>query len=156
MGESPEMRQAVAADAAAIRALTREAYAKWVRVIGREPKPMTADYVAAVRNHRFDLLHLDGRLVALIETIAAVDHLLIENVAVSPACQGRGLGRRLVAHAERLAASHGHAEIRLYTNKMFVENIRLYRRLGYRIGREEAFGGGVIVHMSKRVPAFDD
>ena len=155
MGESLEMRQAVGADAAAIRALTREAYAKWVPVIGREPKPMTADYVAAVRNHRFDLLHLDGRLVALIETILGIDHLLIENLAVSPACQGRGLGRRLVAHAERLAASHGHAEIRLYTNQMFEENVQLYRRLGYRVDREEAFSGGVIVHMSKRVPAAD-
>ena len=30
-----ELRQAVAADAPAIRELTREAYAKWVPVIGR-------------------------------------------------------------------------------------------------------------------------
>jgi ribosomal protein S18 acetylase RimI-like enzyme len=155
VSEALEMRQAVAADAAAIRALTREAYAKWVPLIGREPKPMTADYVQALRNHRFDLLHLDGKLVALIETILEADHLLIENVAVSPACQGRGLGRRLIAHAEQLAASHGHAEIRLYTNQMFAENVELYRRLGYRVDREEAFSGGAIVHMSKRVPAFD-
>jgi hypothetical protein len=38
-----ELRQATAADAGAIRDLTREAYAKWVPLIGREPKPMTAD-----------------------------------------------------------------------------------------------------------------
>ena len=155
MSEALEMRQAVAADAAAIRALTREAYAKWVPLIGREPKPMTADYAQALRNHRFDLLHLDGRLVALIETIAGVDHLLIENVAVSPDCQGRGLGRRLMAHAERLAAAQGHAEIRLYTNQRFAENVEFYRRLGYRVDREEAFSGGIVVHMSKRVPAAD-
>jgi hypothetical protein len=30
-----ELRQAVAADAAAVRALTRAAYAKWVPLIGR-------------------------------------------------------------------------------------------------------------------------
>ena len=34
------MRQAVAADAAAVRALTREAYAKWVAVTGRSWKSM--------------------------------------------------------------------------------------------------------------------
>ena len=150
------LRQAVAADASAVRELTRDAYAKWVPLIGREPKPMTADYDAAIRNHRIDLLYLEGELAALIETIPEADHLLIENIAVSPAYQGRGLGRRLVAHAEELAASHGHAEIRLYTNKMFAENVALYRKLGYRVDREEAFtGGGFIVHMSKRVQAAD-
>jgi GNAT superfamily N-acetyltransferase len=132
---------------------SREAYAKWVPIIGREPKPMTADYAAAVRHHRIDLLHLDGRLAALIEMIPGPDHLLIENVAVAPAYQGRGLGRWLLAHAEALAASLGHAEIRLYTNGLFAENLRLYRRLGYRIDREEAFPGGIVVHMSKPVRA---
>jgi ribosomal protein S18 acetylase RimI-like enzyme len=83
---------------------------------------MTADYEAALRNHRIDLLYLGGTLAALIETIPGADHLLIENVAVSPAFQGRGRGRRLVAHAEELAASEGRAEIRLYTNKRFAEN----------------------------------
>ncbi|GGC44271.1 N-acetyltransferase GCN5 [Siccirubricoccus deserti] len=151
MTEALSLRPATPADADAIRALTREAYAKWVPVIGREPKPMTADYAAAVRRHRIDLLHLDGRLAALIEMIPGTDHLLIENVAVAPAYQGSGLGRRLLAHAEALAASLGHAEIRLYTNSLFAENLRLYRRLGYRTDREEVFPGGTVVHMSKPV-----
>ena len=144
-----ELRRAVAADAAAIRELTREAYAKWVPVIGREPMPMTADYAEALRKNRFDLLFLNGRLAALIETIAQADGLLIENVAVSPPLQGRGLGRKLIAHAERLAASLGYGEIRLYANKLFAENLRLYRRLGYRVDSEEPFKGGWRVNMSK-------
>jgi GNAT superfamily N-acetyltransferase len=144
-----ELRQATPADAAAIRALTRQAYAKWVPLIGREPKPMTADYEKAVAKHRFDLLYLDGRLAALIETIREADHLLVENVAVSPAFQGRGLGRKLMAHAEALARASGVAEIRLYTNQRFAENIELYRRLGYRVDREEDVKVGIVVHMSK-------
>ena len=151
MGETWELRQAMASDAADIRKLTREAYAKWVPLIGREPKPMTADYVEAVRNHRIDLLYLEGKLAALIETIAEADHLLIENVAVSPAFQGRGLGRKLMAHAEQLAASSGYGEVRLYTNKLFAANVDLYRKLGYRIDREEDLKYGVAVHMSKPV-----
>jgi ribosomal protein S18 acetylase RimI-like enzyme len=114
---------------------------------------MTADYAEAVRRHRIDLLHLDGALAALIETIAEADHLLVENVAVSPAFQGRGLGRKLMAHAEQIAASLGHGEIRLYTNKLFAQNIELYRKLGYRIDREEVLTVGVAVHMSKPVRA---
>jgi ribosomal protein S18 acetylase RimI-like enzyme len=145
------LRPAVATDASAIRDLTREAYAKWVPVIGREPKPMTADYAQAVLQHRIDLLHVDGQFAALIETIPETDHLLIENVAVSPLFQGRGLGRKLMAHAEHVAASLAHREIRLYTNKLFAANLRLYARLGYRVDREDEFAGGFVVHMSKPV-----
>ena len=145
------LRRAVAADAAAVQALTRQAYAKWVPLIGREPKPMQADYERAVREHRIDLALLGGALAGLIETIDRPDHLLIENVAVAPAFQGRGVGRRLMAHAEQLAAEQGHAELRLYTNARFEENVALYRRLGYRVDREDEGPLGVAVHMSKRI-----
>ena len=124
------IRRAEPADASAVRALTREAYAKWVPLIGREPKPMQADYDEAVQKHRIDLLHVDGELAALIETIDEPDHLLIENVAVSPDFQKRGLGRKLVAHAEALATAMRYKEIRLYTNKLFAENVALYLKLG--------------------------
>jgi len=147
--EGVRLRRAIPADAAAIRELTRAAYAKWVPVIGREPRPMMADYDVAVRDHLIDLLYADNRLMALIETIPAADHLLIENVAVLPDGQGGGYGRRLLTHAEALAASLGLPEVRLYTNKAFVENVQLYLRLGYQVDREEAFMNGVAVHMSK-------
>jgi ribosomal protein S18 acetylase RimI-like enzyme len=145
--------QASQGDAMAIRKLTRDAYAKWVPLIGREPKPMTADYEEAVRRHRIDLLYSDRTLAALIETIPAADHLLIENVAVAPAFQGRGYGRHLMAHAEALAMRSGVGEIRLYTNKRFSENVQLYLKLGYRVNREEAMNGGIAVHMSKHLEA---
>lgn len=151
MSDTEALRRGVATDVPAIRELTRSAYAKWVPVIGREPKPMTADYAEAVRNHRFDLLYLEGKLAALIETIPEADHLLIENVAVSPPFQGHGLCRKLIAHAEKVAASMGFSETRLYTNKLFAENVRLYGKLGYRVDREEEFQGGIVVHMSKSI-----
>lgn len=149
MDETGSLRIADAADAEAIGALTREAYGKWVKVIGREPLPMTVDYSQAVRTHRFDLLHADGALAALIETTPQDDELLIVNVAVRPAFQGRGFGVRLLKLAEDLAAASGLKGTRLYTNKLFAENLRLYAALGYQVEREEALNGGVAVHMSK-------
>ena len=145
------LRQAGPADAPAVRALTREAYAKWVAVTGREPLPMRVDYDEAVLKHRFDLLYEGDTLAALIETAVEPDHLLIVNVAVAPAFQGRGLGRRLMAHAEKIAIEAGFAEVRLYTNSLMAENIALYRRLGYRIDREQPFGTSIQVFMSKPV-----
>lgn len=152
MPDTFPIRPAVAADAAVISTLTRAAYAKWVKLIGREPLPMTADYEQAVRTHSFDLLHLQGELVALIETMMRPDHLWIENVAVAPAQQGKGLGSRLLAHVERRALVAGLQEARLLTNAAFAANIALYQRLGYRIDRTEPFrDGGTTVYMSKRL-----
>jgi ribosomal protein S18 acetylase RimI-like enzyme len=147
------MRQATAADAAAVRALTRKAYQKWVAVTGREPLPMRVDYDEALQKHRFDLLYEGDTLAALIETALEPDHLLIVNVAVSPAFQKRGYGRRLMAHAEKIAAEAGRDTLLLYTNSLMAENIALYRRLGYRIEREQPFGTSVQVYMSKKSQA---
>ena len=67
------LRRATPADAGAVRDLTRAAYAKWVPVIDREPKPMTADYGVAIRDHMVELLHLDGELIAVIEMQSKVE-----------------------------------------------------------------------------------
>jgi ribosomal protein S18 acetylase RimI-like enzyme len=150
MDEAMEMRLGRPEDAAAIRDLTREAYAKWVPLIGREPMPMVADYDEAVKHHRFDLLYVGGVLAALIETVDEGDQLLIENVAVRPAFQGRGLGSRLMDQAEAIAWSLGRTRLRLYTNKLMTGNVALYLRLGYRVDREaEGPPGFFRVHMSK-------
>ena len=135
-----EIRQATPQDAAAIAALTCAAYTKWIPVIGREPKPMEANYDEAVLKHRFDLLYVDGQLAAL-----------IENVAVSPDFQGRGLGGKLLQHAEKLACEQGYGELRLYTNQKFVSNVELYLHVGYRIDRETVGARGTTVYMSKTV-----
>ncbi|HXQ12468.1 MAG TPA: GNAT family N-acetyltransferase [Caulobacteraceae bacterium] len=149
--EAMSIRLAGPSDAAAIGALTREAYAKWVPIAGREPKPMTVDYAAALERHRFDLLFVGDKLAALIETMPEGDELLIENVAVRPAFQGRGHGGRLLKLAEDMAAEAGLEGTRLYTNKLFEENIRLYASLGYTIEREETLGDRTAVHMVKRL-----
>lgn len=145
------LRRATAADAEAIKAVVRAAYAPWVPVMGREPWPMRVDYAEAMTRGFIDLHYLGEDLAALIEMRRAPDHLLIVNVAVTPAFQGRGLGRELLAHAERAAVSLGLSETRLYTNRLMTENARLYLRLGYGIDREEAFMGGFVDHMSKRL-----
>jgi GNAT superfamily N-acetyltransferase len=104
-----------------------------------------------VRDHIIDLLEEDGALVALVECIREPNHLLIENLAVAPAHQGKGYGHRLIGHAEALARTLGYAEVRLYTNKLFAENVAFYKKLGYRVDGETAFKDGFIVHMSRRI-----
>ena len=149
MNDTGSLRQGDVADVEIIRNLTRAAYAKWVPLIGREPRPMTADYDAAIRAHRFDLLFMGETLAGLIETVAQDGGLLIENVAVLPEFQGQGFGQRLLQHAEDLARTLSPGEMRLYTNQRLAQNIRLYSALGYLFDHEEVLSAGVVVHMRK-------
>jgi len=146
---SRHLRRATPDDAVAVRALVRSAYAKWVPVLGREPKPMAADYDDAVCNHIVDLLFVDDRLIAVIELVVESECVLIENVAVRPDRAGKGHGRALLAHAVEVARSSGRKRVRLYTNRLMSENIVLYQHLGYAIDREETTPDGrQVVHMS--------
>ena len=150
MTDAAIFRQATQGDVDQITDLVRAAYARWVPLIGREPVPMTVDYRAALRMHRFDLLVLEGALVGLIETLLQPDHLWIENIAVHPDRQGRGFGRQLLAHAEALARAGGCPEVRLLTNAAFASNVALYQRTGFRIDRAEPFHlGGTTLYMGK-------
>jgi len=145
------LRRAAPSDAAAIRDVTRAAYARWVPLIGREPLPMRADYDAAVLAHRFDLLVRGIAIMALIETALRDDHLWIENIAVHPEHQRQGLGRRLLAHADALAREAGRAELRLLTNGAFASNIALYEASGYAVTKREPFLAGETVFMARRL-----
>jgi ribosomal protein S18 acetylase RimI-like enzyme len=147
------VRRAGPADASAVDALTQAAYAKWVPIVGRKPLPMTADYARAVVEHRIDLVEQDGSLAALVELDVQPDHVLIVNLAVAPDRQGRGLGGRLLAHAEAVAREHGLDELRLYTNSLMTANIELYKRHGYTVSREDRRAPDwSVVHMSRRLP----
>jgi GNAT superfamily N-acetyltransferase len=147
------LRRAGPADAPAIDTLAQAAYAKWVPVIGRKPRPMTADYNLAIREHLIDLLEDGAGLAALVEMAIEPDYLLIVNLAVAPERQGQGFGSRLLEHAEMVARDTGKPLLRLYTNRLMTPNIALYRSRGYAIDREEVYPGGAAVHMSKPVPA---
>jgi N-acetylglutamate synthase-like GNAT family acetyltransferase len=148
----PMFRRATSADVKVVRDLTRAAYAKWVPLIGREPKPMLADYEQAVSHHIIELYETGGEVLALVEVIPHAQYLLIENIAVLPIRQGKGLGDLILTHAENLARSLGMDELRLYTNAAFASNIAFYARRGFHEFLREPFPtGGVTVHMKKAI-----
>ena len=144
------LRRAVAADAPAIRALVRAAYQHYVARIGREPMPMTADYDRAVREHQIWLLDDAAGLAAVIELKpCGGGELSIENIAVNPARQKSGIGRKLMAFAEEEARRQNCDQISLYTNEKMVENIALYTRLGYVETERRQVGSYARVFMRK-------
>jgi ribosomal protein S18 acetylase RimI-like enzyme len=145
------IRPAVAGDVPAIEALVRDAYAMYVPRIGREPAPVTADHAGLVAAGRTSVIEADDEVAGVIVLIPGGAHLLVENVAVAPKAQGRGLGRELMAFAERRAAQLGMAELRLYTNQLMTENLALYPALGYTETGRRVEDGFARVYFSKRI-----
>ena len=145
------IRPAEPGDAAAVRDLVRASYLKYVGRIGREPAPMLEDYAALIRAGEVWVLAEGGEALGVLVMRPAEDHLFVDNVAVAPGQQGRGLGRDLVAFAEKKAAEHGLPEVRLYTNEKMHENLDIYARLGFEETGRGLDGGYRRVFMRKRL-----
>jgi ribosomal protein S18 acetylase RimI-like enzyme len=136
-------------DDGAILALVREAYAKYVPRIGKEPGPMLDDYARRIDQGAAWVLKHGDAVRGVLVLIDDPGYLLLENVAVDPDCQGQGLGRKLIEFAESEGKRRGYAEIRLYTHATMVENIALYLRLGYEETHRATQSGYARVFMRK-------
>ena len=135
------IRPANAADVPAMTRIVAAAYAKYIARIGKPPAPMLDDYKAHVRAHTAWVIEDHGAVAGLIVLLPMADHLLLDNVAVDPALHGRGLGRALIAFAEREAPRRGYHEVRLYTHEAMTENLAMYPALGWHeTGRGEQAG----------------
>jgi ribosomal protein S18 acetylase RimI-like enzyme len=131
MIDALRIRAATAADVPAIANIVDQAYRHYIARIGKPPGPMLDDYAARVSEGAVWVLEEAGVIAAIIVLLPASNYLLLDNIAVSPARQGLGLGRRLLAFAEAEALRRGYREIRLYTHETMVENQRLYASIGY-------------------------
>ncbi|WP_428488244.1 GNAT family N-acetyltransferase [Rhodopila sp.] len=92
---------------------------------------MLDDYGALIRQGRVHVVDHNGAIGAILVLIPEQDALLLDNVAVAPAAQGLGLGRKMLQFAEQAARDAGYRCIRLYTHQAMTENIALYSRIGY-------------------------
>jgi ribosomal protein S18 acetylase RimI-like enzyme len=126
-----EIEPALPADAAAVTSCVRAAYAGYVERIGREPAPMVADNAALIARGDVWVACEARGVVGVLVMRPDPPALFVENVAVLPERQGRGLGRALMAFAEEHARAAGLAEVALYTNQRMTENLRFYAALGY-------------------------
>ncbi|TRX73958.1 GNAT family N-acetyltransferase [Pseudomonas mangiferae] len=125
------LRNATPADAARVTACVRAAYAPWVARIGREPGPMTQDYGQVIAGGGVYLAEWGGQLAGVLVLRTTDEGLLLENMAVAPTFQNRGIGHFLLNSAERHARDQGHASLYLYTHERMRENIARYERAGY-------------------------
>jgi len=135
------IRPASVSDLPAMTKIVADAYHKYIERIGKAPGPMLDDYLSHVRRGTVWVADHDEEVSGLIVLLPADDHLLLDNVAVSPARHGCGIGRVLMAFAEKEAIRRGYTELRLYTHEKMTENLAMYPALGWKeVGRGEQAG----------------
>jgi GNAT superfamily N-acetyltransferase len=131
MMDEPRIRAATAADVPAVAEVVDQAYRHYIARMGKPPGPMLDDYAARVLEGVVWLLEEGAAITGIIVLLPMTNYLLLDNIAVSPARQGLGLGRQMLAFVEAEALRRRYREIRPYTHQTMVENLRLYASIGY-------------------------
>jgi ribosomal protein S18 acetylase RimI-like enzyme len=154
--DEPRIRAAIAADVSVIGQIVEQAYRHYIPRIGKPPGPMLDDYSARISEGVVWVIEEGSAISATIVLLPRPDYLLLDNIAVAPARQGSGLGRRLLAFAEAEAVRRGYREIRLYTHQTMTENQRLYAAIGYEETGRGTEAGYERVFMRKRLAGWSN
>ena len=134
-------RPAAQEDAPGAAACVRSAYEHYVARNGLVPVPMRQDYEEVIRDCQVTVVEHGGGIIAVLALAVTGEGFLLDNIAIAPAHQGKGLGRVLLEYAETEARRQGFDSIYLYTQEIMTENLALYRRIGYlEYARRAEFG----------------
>jgi tRNA (guanine37-N1)-methyltransferase len=147
-----EVRPATRADAAEIFTLQR---ACWLQELQANPEAMIPplaesldDVIAGIAEWTTHVVRAQGRLIASCRgRLVHDDSWDVGRLMVVPDLQGRGLGRWLLEYAESQAPAQA-TRFELFTGANSTDNLRMYRKAGYRLDNAEAPRGAV--HLSKR------
>lgn len=127
------------------------AYRGYIADIGEKPAPMLDDYRSLIRAEAVTVAFEGDELVGLIVMWARPDHWFVDNVAVWPNLQGRGIGSILLAHADSLARAAGFDEVRLSTNEAMTANTTYYEHRGYVETHRSIEDGYTRIHYSRHL-----
>lgn len=168
MKQTEYIRPAVSLDCDRLTELATMAYERYLERMDKKPAPMTEDYAKRVTEGCVFVLEVESGgeksdsdslnpssvspiVVGFIVLFPEKDAMLLDNVAVDPAAQGQGHGKKLLSFAEEYALAAGFHRIILYTNEVMTENMQFYPRLGYTETHRAREGGFNRVFFSKKL-----
>lgn len=143
------IRRAHLEDAECIASLVTEAYTPYIARIGKKPAPMLEDYRQVLVDTDTFVLTVGTDIVGVLVMSQENTELLLSNVAVLPRFKGKGIGKMLMAFCESYALHNGCEAVRLYTHELMIENIEIYKKLGYQETHRATEDGFARVFMRK-------
>ena len=125
------IRLATGEDLKTVEKIIHDAYTKYLDRIGKKPVPMLDDYRDLIQRQLVHVIEEDKVIRGVIVLVPQDQYMLVETIAVLPAYQGKGYGRKLLDFADDFAKAQGYTEVRLYTHEKMTENQAIYRHLGW-------------------------
>ena len=141
------IRPATPQDLDHVRQIVTAAYGPYIAEIGQTPGPMLEDYEIVLASGHAHIL--DAPLP--VGLIPEDDAMLLENVALAPAHQGKGHGSALMRFAEDSTRALGLSRIRHYTHAGMMRNQQIYRAMGYEETHRVTEHGLPRVYMAKQL-----
>jgi ribosomal protein S18 acetylase RimI-like enzyme len=87
------------ADVDRIGIIACAAYSKYLTRIGRAPAPMLAGFATHIARNTATVIEIEGQVRGFMIAWPETNAYFIDNIAVEPIAQGRGLGRTLIEYA---------------------------------------------------------
>ena len=145
------IQRAQPADAVEMKDCVKAAYRHYIARIGKPPGPMLDDYSEVIEHHQAFIAVESGQIVGVLVLIRKNDGIRMDNVAVLPKYQGKGLGHQLIQFAEAQALEKGFKNLDIYTHELMKESIDMYKRLGYIENKRCTEKGYQRIYMRKRL-----
>lgn len=131
------LRVATPDDGPKLAEIAREAYGKYLDLVDEPPAPLLLDYEEIAALGRTHVAEAPGELLGMVTIETDGSYVILRNLAVRPACQGKGIGRTMVDLVEGMARARRLRGVRLWTRAEMSDNIAFYRRLGYVLTHSE-------------------
>ena len=131
--KQPFIRLAMTTDVPAIKLIARKSFERYVPLIGKPPAPMNANFSGHVLKDTVFIAQSEkkqGSVLGYAIVLQRDGEWLLDNNAVSPEAQGRGIGSALIAACETFLQKQGVQRYHLYTNEAMEQNLTWYPEIG--------------------------
>lgn len=126
-----KIRMAAPSDVAEIKACEDLAFDLSARPGNMIDAGQSAVMAAQIDEGQVHVIQESARILGYISFSSCFDHLFVDTIAVLPDHHRKGLGSRLLTHAEEAAADRGLGSVKLFTDGTISGNVLFYQRLGY-------------------------
>jgi len=128
------IKSASTANLETIQDIAGRAYSVYLPFMDCPPAPMVADFARHLAEDTVFVAEdaqAPGRILGYAILIKSENRWLLDNIAVDPEVQRRGVGSALIAHCEGVLRTRQAKAYEIYTNVIMTKNIEWYAAIGF-------------------------